>query len=596
MVFQMGSRRPGSGPKTLIPTGILPWRRIVNMPTIQINQLGYRPKDRKVACLALPAGTAAEPVAFDVIRLQGPPGKNAYPVVLESISSAFRADPSTGMQVASLDLTAVEDLGIFRIRTLAGHVSAPFSIGPKVYDAARDGMLKALYFMRCGCALEERHAGQWKHDVCHTGEALLHSQALEEWNRTKRKDDKDVRLDVSGGWHDAGDYGRYVGPGANAVADLLLAFQCFPRAFENPLNIPESGNGLPDLLNECRYEIEFLMKMQDRDSGGLFHKVATLQFPGYIMPEEDREPLYINHISSTATGDFAACLAAASVVYRPYDTAFSDRMLAAAEQAYAWLEANPDAPDFRNPPDVGSGEYGDRKSDQDERYWAAVELYRATGGGKYREAAETLARRPDLDRLSLGWADVGGLGTLSYLMLPAERQNPEVKAILEKIFFEEADRLASVCETDGFGISLKPDGYIWGSNMIVMNNAMHLILADQLRPNLRYSEAAAQHMHYLFGCNALGQSFVTGFGARMLLNPHYRPSVADGSDYPVPGLVSGGPCMWRADPATKTGLPQDTAPALVFLDDFESYSSNEVTIYWNAPAVFVAAYVTLNEG
>ena len=544
-------------------------------PAIRINQLGYRLEDVKTAFLALPPDTAPASVDFEVIVLEGPPGKFPSPIALTGASSAFRPDPATGMAVARIDIGALDIPGLYRIRTKTGLQSPPFRIAANPYAAARDAMRKALYFMRCGCALEPAHASIWTHGACHIAKACLHT-------------DPSVQLDVSGGWHDAGDYGRYVGPGCNAVAELLLAFEFFPEALSGTVNIPESGNGVPDLLNECRYELEFLLKMQDSASGGLYHKVATLQFPGYIMPEDDGEPLFINHISATATGGFAACLAAAAVAFRPYDAAFADRMLSAARKAWAWLEANPSVPGFRNPPDVHSGEYGD-ETDTDERFWAAVELYAATGEEAFHQAAIRLGTMPELDRTSLGWADIGGMGTIRYLLLPEAKRDPALSQCLEAVFFAEADRLAAVAATDGFGTTLRPEDYIWGSAMLLMNQAVHLIAADRFRPGNGYRQAAAQNLHSLFGANAMGLSLVTGVGTYPVLNPHYRPSVADGIAHAVPGLVSGGPNAGRQDPPSQHGIPDGTAPALCLIDDIESYATNEVTIYWNAPAVFVAA-------
>ncbi len=544
-------------------------------PAIRINQLGYRPDDAKTAFIALPQHAAPATVDFEVIVLEGPPGKFPSPIALTGTSSAFRPDAATGMAVAQLDVSALDTAGLYRVRTKTGLQSPPFRIADNPYAAARDAMRKALYFMRCGCALEPAHASVWSHGVCHTAKAILHA-------------DHSVLLDVSGGWHDAGDYGKYVGPGCNAVAELLLAYEFFPEALSGTVNIPESGNGVPDLLSECRYELEFLLKMQDAASGGLYHKVATLQFPSFLMPEDDVEPQYICAVSATATGGFAACLAAASVTFRPHDAAFADRMLAAARKAWAWLEANPAVPGFRNPPDVHSGEYGDG-TDTDERFWAAVELYAATGESTFHEAAIRLGMMADLDRTSLGWADVGGLGTIRYLSLPQARRDPALSQCLETVFFQEADRLKAVASVDGFGTTMRPEDYIWGSAMLLMNHAVHLIAADRFRPGNGYLGAAEQNLHSLFGANALGLSLVTGVGSFPVLNPHYRPSVADGIAHAVPGFVSGGPNAGRQDPPSQHGIPEGTAPALCLIDDFESYSTNEVTIYWNAPAVFVAA-------
>lgn len=538
---------------------------------IAVNQLGYRPQDRKIAVISGSVGGVSG--AFRLVDA------GSGEVLWTGEADAPTEDQASGMTVSRLDFSAWDRPGTYRIETAEdgqGQASYPFAIQYDIYQEAHRGLLKAFYFFRCGMELTKEFAGPWKHTACHLAPAIIHGH------------EDAPRLDACGGWHDAGDYGKYVGPGAKAVADLLLAFEHYPAAFAKPVPLPETNGVIPDVLHECRYELEWMLRMQEPATGGLYHKLTTLQFPGLdVMPEDDTADLYASPISAAATGCFAGVMAMAARLYAPYDAAFANGCLRAAEQAWSWLERNPNVPGFRNPPDVATGEYGDEQ-DADERYWAAAELYRTTGQLRYHEAFRLLAESGGFDTYELGWADMGGYGTISYLL--SEREwNPDLAARLKEGFFQRAAVLAKISEEDGFGISLQPDEYIWGSNMVVLNRAMILLLADRLSGTEVYAPQALEHINYLFGTNAVGMSYVTGFGANPVAHPHHRPSVGDGVEAPVPGLVSGGPNRGLQDEYAAAYL-NGAAPAASFADHEASYSTNEVTIYWNSPAVYVLSH------
>ena len=238
----------------------------------------------------------------------------------------------------------------------------PFVIADEVYEDAHRALLKAFYYFRAGRNWMV-HAGPWQHGACHLTPAIVHG-------------DESRQVDAWGGWHDAGDYGKYVVPGAKAVVDLLCWLSSFTRRRSRRrrhcrkatvacrmcfMNAGMSWNGS--------------LRMQE-ESGGVFHKLTTLRFPaGDVMPEDDTAPLYLSPISATATGCFAGVMAMSWRIYSLYDEAFAASCLQATERAWAWLEANPGMPGFRNPPDIATGEYGDGQ-DADERYWA-VQSYTA---------------------------------------------------------------------------------------------------------------------------------------------------------------------------------------------------------------------------
>jgi len=530
---------------------------------IHVNQIGYRPLDRKIFIAKGKGGP------FRVIDAES--GCTVY----EGHASKTVPDSSSGDEVCRGDFSSVVNPGIYCIEMSEIGKSCHFCIKENVYTDVKKALLKCFYYQRCGVALDEEYAGTWKHDICHAKDGIVYGH-------------EDKRMDGTGGWHDAGDYGRYVVPAAKALADLMLAFDFFPDAFSEKLNIPESGIYLPDILNECRYELEWLFKMQDRENGGVYHKLTTKNFCGMVMPEKDTENLYFLPVSSTATGAFAAIMAMAARVYKPFDEEFSSRCLAAALKSWEWLLKNPDIISFHNPPDVKTGEYGD-ENDRDERYWAAAELFRTTGDERYHEYFMRICKKENFGRYELGWADVGGYGTIAYLFTDAKKANATLRQELLDGFFDKAENLLNLSNKDGYGISLTHDQYIWGSNMVLLNNAMHLIIAHMLNPNNKYILAAQDHLHYIFGRNALNQCYVTGFGSKPVTAPHHRPSEADGIEQPVPGMLAGGPNSYLQDKYALEYL-QGQPPARCFIDAVGSYSTNEIAIYWNSPAVFVTGY------
>lgn len=533
------------------------------MSNIHVNQIGYRPLDKKVFVCK---GIAEE---FAIIN------KLNNEIVFKGKMDQPMYDEATGETVEQGDFTELTSSGEYYISVEGLGNSYCFAITDNVYENIKDGLLKALYFQRCGMELEKEYADKWSHGICHKRDAILYEAP-------------DTKVEISGGWHDAGDYGRYVVAAAKAVADLLLAYEFFPAAFNNNINIPESGNHLPDILNEAKYELEWLFKMQNKETGGVYHKAATQFFPGMIMPEEDAAPIVIYPVSSTATADFAAVLALASRLYEDKEKEFAERCLAASQKAWSWLVNNPEAKLFKNPPNMDSGEYGD-KTDLDERYWAAAELYRKTAKAEYHDYFKRgLSNLKDTN--SFGWSAVGGYGTVAYLFTESSKVDVRIYELLKSRFIDRANTFVSISQKDGYKVTSLPHKYSWGSNMGLLNNAMHLIIANNLEPKEAYVETAIHQWNYIFGVNALSQCYVTGYGSKPIVHPHHRPSEGDGIDEPVPGLVSGGPCSGLLDAAAKKnccGMP----PAKCFIDNAESYSTNEITIYWNSPAVFVAGFL-----
>lgn len=489
----------------------------------------------------------------------------------------------SGENLSAGDFTAFQKQGYYYIE-INHERSSAFTISNKQHEICTDALLKAFYYQRCGVELEEQHAGKWKRSACHQQPAYLFYQKAEDFiNKSEME-----TFDTTGGWHDAGDYGRYTIATAKTIADMLIAYEHSESAFDHSINIPESELEGADILHEVRIGLDFLFKMQRKADGAVYTKVTTRCFPGIIMPEQEMEPLLIFDISSPATASFAAVMAMAAKTYQSTDHNYSKKCLTAAKQAYQWLKNNQTPNLFENPQDVLSGEYGDN-CDMDERYWAAAQLYRATGEEQYHN--DFLKWYVILeDKLTLGWKNVGGYGTIAYLTCQYS-VNKEVQDNLKTDWLNYASELEQRSQKDGYGITLSREEYIWGSLMILLNHAFHLIFANRLLKQPRYDKVIERNWDYVFGMNPMDLSYVTCMGERSVKHPHHRPSEADGVAEPVQGFVVGGPCAALMDEIASRqcqGLP----PAKCYVDDYNSFSTNEIDIYWNSPAVYVGAYLS----
>jgi len=512
-----------------------------NIPVIHVGQLGYRPDDVKKAVLV------TDDSAFEI--RDAATGETVFSGTASEQAHSAAADET----VRVADFSELTAAGRYIIRNSEGE-SYPFDIHANPYTDVTRAVLDMLNYQMCGVAVD---AGIWSYGACHLSDAVIYGT-----DKTK---------DVSGGWHDAGDYGRYVSPAAKAVTDFLLAHQLAP-------------NPAPDLLDIVRYKLDWMLKMQDSETGGVYHKVSAANFCDVIMPDEETAALYLSPISPTATGGFAASLAFASRVYRGSNPEYAGKLLSAAEKAWEWLIQNPMYKAFRNPDDITTGEYYDISS-RDERLWAACELYSATGKDIYHDyILNELLLNP-----GLGWAGTGHYASIAYVLMPTDATDSAQRERMAESLLNACEDIMNLYSEDPYMISLGVE-YPWGSNMHVANNAVLLLIGDMLRPNPVYAEAAMEHVHYLLGRNALSQSYITGFGSRPPERPYHRPSKVAGSA--APGMVAGGPNGQLEDPFVATmlkGLP----PAKCYADSENSYSTNEVTIYWNSPVYLLLTLLGL---
>jgi endoglucanase len=554
--------------RTVLATALLTLAAGAGSAEIKVNAVGFLPQSHKLAVIPQALGANR----FEVVDADGK-------VVLDgALGAASRWAPS-GETVRVADFSALTQAGAYRVR-VGSQLSDPFTVAQDGYRALGDAALKAFYFNRSAIDLTPQFAGAWARPAGHPDDkVLVHASAA-----SKARPQGTVIASPKG-WYDAGDYNKYVVNSGISTYTLLAALEHFPDYFKRDIGIPESGNGVPDILDEALWNLDWLLTMQDPADGGVYHKLTNLRFDGMVMPHAaSTTPRYVVAKSTAAALDFAATMATASRVLAPYDAKWpglSQRMLAAAQAAWRWAEAHPDVV-FKNPKDVVTGEYGDAQL-ADEFAWAAAELFIATGQNNYAQAF----MRRDAALSTPGWDNVAALGWMS-LAHHRGRLKPGIdRALIERRIDVLASQLAKHAD-GGYRVPLASKDIVWGSNAVILNQGMMLLQAYRINGTPAYLQAAQSSLDYVLGRNATGYTFVTGFGARPVMHPHHRPSMADGVAAPVPGWLAGGPNPGQQDAKDCPPYPSKL-PALSYLDHACSYAANEVAINWNAPLVYVTA-------
>lgn len=524
------------------------------MQQIITEQIGYLPQDPKTAVVHM----GDTPKAFCV--------KNYFSkeVVYQGSLLEPVKNESAGETDYTIDFSSITENGTYYISIDGLEDSYPFVISPCVYDDVLHGLLRFFYLQRCGCDLPEALAFNFHHKSCHDTPALIYGTEL--------------KKNVNGGWHDAGDYGRYVVAAAVTVADLLLAYENNPKILGKPFNIPRYDGAIPDLLLEVRFELEWMLKMQDEKTGEVYHKVTCEGFPEIdIMPENEKEKLVICPPSVTATADFAAVMAMAVRYYKEYDEAFSDCCMQAAVRAYDAMKKMELPGGFKNPQSIVTGEYED-DCDLDEKYWAAAELYKATGEQSYHDDLKALLEKGTLH--GYGWREVGSFGNIAYL---TTNHTLVDESLIQKISDNVIDlgrELLAMAKENPYHYPLRQ--YEWGSNMYVANSACHLYDAYRLTKEDDFLFYAKEQVHHLLGKNPNAICYVTGYGSVSPCSPHHRPSAAQNEA--MPGMLVGGPDEGLHDPTAEKYLSSHPASKR-YIDHVTSYSTNEVTIYWNSALI-----------
>ena len=569
---------------------------------VRLNQVGFLPDGPKRAIVADPSKAPLEWRLLDRAGRTRASGR----------THVFGDDPWSGETVHRIDVGGVRLTGAGYRLIVGGRESRPFSISPRTYERLPFDALAYFYHNRAGTPIEARLVGgPWARPAGH-----LPERATCVSGRDPKGNDWPgcpYTLDVTGGWYDAGDHGKYLVNGGISVWTLLnLHERHGARLFgDGSAAIPERGNRNSDLLDEVRWELEFFLKMQVPDgtrlrvpvgvkrsapglafteidaSGMAHHKVADVRWTGLpLAPHEDKEKRQLFPPSTGATLNLAATAAQCARIWRKIDPAFSARCLAAAEKAWEAARRNPEVwpiADF-----TGSGGYGDQDFG-DEFFWAAAELLATTGKAAYRDALRG-SRHLEAPATAPGWNSVAALGTIT-LATSGERA---VRSRARLQIVAAAEGFLSDIDKVGYALPYAPaDGWPWGSTSVILNRAMILALAHDFTGERRFRDGAIDAMDFLLGRNPLDTSFVSGYGARPMLNPHHRFWARQADPRyppPPPGALSGGPNSNPSDDHTRS-MRGKCVHQTCWVDDYRAFSLNEVAINWNAPLVWVSAWL-----
>lgn len=539
---------------------------------IKVNQIGYKPGAEKLAVVPAVATTA-----FTVTRTSD------QSVVLSGSLSAAKTWAPASESVKLADFSSLNTEGDYTLTVEGIEKSVNFKISENAYDALNAGAIKAYYFNRASTALLETHAGVYKRSAGHPGTTVyIHKSAA-----TLARPEGTV-VSAPKGWYDAGDYNLYVVNSGISTYTLLAAYERYADYFKTQtLNIPESTDAVPDVLNEAMWNLEWMLAMQDPNDGGVYHKLTSKNFSGMVMPHVDTSARYMVQKATAATLDFAAVMAAASRIYAPYEATYpgiSTKMLDAAKSAYQWAKANP-AVYYAQPSDIFTGDYGDSDV-KDEFAWAAAELYITTKDDAYYTDLNPTTVTADVP----WWGGVKSLGWIS-LAHNLDSLTPTAdKTLIRTRLNGVAAGIAAKKTSSAYGVPLVSGDFNWGSNSGALNQAMMLLAAYELdNSKADYLKTAQSLLDYVLGRNPTDYSFVTGFGVRTPQNIHHRPSEADGIAGSIPGFLAGGANSGQQDKSGCSVPYPSNLPAKSYLDNTCSYASNEIAINWNAPLVYVSA-------
>ncbi|MGL4610507.1 MAG: glycoside hydrolase family 9 protein [Trueperaceae bacterium] len=584
-------------------------------PYIMVDQFGYLPDATKVAVLVDPQVGFNADDSFEPSETLEVRSSTDDSVVFSGEISVWNngeVQETSGDKGWWFDFSSVTEPGSYYIVDPATDTrSYAFDIGDDVYNKVLYAALRMFYYNRANIAKEEPYADpRWV-----DGESYVGPGQDTEARSIADLENASLAKDLSGGWFDAGDVNKYVTFAEAPVHVLLTSYKENPEAFGDDFNLPESGNGIPDVIDEVKFETDWLKKMQV-ENGGVIIKMGDTDHNSASPPSTDKDPRFYGPVCSSATIAAAGMFAHAALVYGEFPDLQEDAadLQERAIRAYDWYEANPK----RNDCDLGEIKAGDADRSLDHQKamnsTAAVYLFALTGEERYHRAMKdnyTFTRAfgdKDGSRWSMYDPEQGD-ALLYYTTL--ENADPELKeailegkvtGVLEGVYgFNDGDDL--------YRAFLLPDSYHWGSNYIRANAAntnLDFVHYNLDTENLaQYEARAAGMLHYIHGVNPLNLVYLSNMyedGAENSVNEFYHTWFTDGSPWdnaktsergPAPGYMPGGPNAGY----TGTVSPPAGEPAQKAYKDWNSGAgfSWEITeggIYYQAAYVrLLANYV-----
>ena len=568
-----------------------------SVPRIHVNQLGYLPGTEKVAVVEGGPGTPEPWVLTDA----------AGKTLASGQTEARGKDEESNEHLQWLRFAVPSDsTGPLQIR-IGTDVSDPFKVSADVYHQLKYDALAYFYYNRSGIEI----ALPWAKDSKQTRRAGHLSDDQVPCLAHQCAEAKDVR----GGWYDAGDWGKYVVNGGISLWTLLNLYErekligtTIDDFGDGKLSIPEGDNHVADLLDEARWELEFLLKMQIEPgvekSGLVYHKIHDNYWPPLgLAPPTTSRTRYLHPPSTAATLNLVAVAAQGARIWRDLDPEFAERCRVAAVRGWNAAQKFPKL--FASPMSSNGGGPYDDSIVSDEFYWAAAELFITLGDPRLLDYLRTSPHHLNFpfkagheraaQHTSMTWQVTHALGALSLALVPNNLPPSELAKIRRGIVVA-ADYYLELTGKRGYRVPMEAGNdhhYPWGSNSFVANNAIVLAVAADITHDKKYAVGVTQAMDYLLGVNPLGFSYVSGYGVRSLKNPHHRFwAHAKGArcPYPPPGALAGGPNSKLADPKSQRRL-SGCAVERCYVDDADAWSVNEVAINWNAPLAWVAAWL-----
>ena len=532
--------------------------------SIAVNQLGYFNHASKYA-LAINAANLQE---VELVN-----SSNNQIITTIPLSKKYRYAKQEGMFVKHIHFDHITQPGNYYFK-VDNYQSEPFIIGEQLHQATVTNMLRSYYLQRCGVALNDPVTGI-RHKICHTHDGVFARD--DEFNK------KGKAHDATGGWHDAGDFGKYIAPAVAAVNRLLSLYLVAPERYQDTqLSIPESGNGKPDLLDEIKYKLDWMLKMQ-REDGAVYRKLSGDAWISHRVPEEDTDPRYIFGISSPETGKFAAAMAMAARAFKTYDADLAAQYLSAAKKAFNWLKQNPKQyVDWQESDDTGSGKYLISEVDQekalttdaDDRLAAAIELYLTTREEQYLKGHIVQIKKTPYTLYE--WKDISALSMWHLLEFDNNPKLKQYRKLIKRKLLNRASKHLYISEKSPFKLANKR--LVWGSNKMTAEEGITLLHAWRYTGNERYLQAAIQQMDFIFGANPFKLSYVTAAGNNHVQTPTHLFGTA--IKRTIPGLLVGGPNTMAQD-----GIAPKNKGVLSYIDNERAYSVNEYAIDYNSALI-----------
>lgn len=522
------------------------------VPLAKLNQIGFAPQGLKRFCLTEKSGRPVTRFSIETTD-----GWALYRDRLEP--RLYNLTDTAGEHVRCGDFTPLSRPGTYRV-VADGHRSYPFTItatpyGDLLHDAAR-----TFYLIRANAPLNDPLTGI-RHRASHQVDHTLRVGGM--------------RRDLSGGWYNAGDYGKWTNMAAISASHMMWLYELRPDTVTAlDLDFPNPYPGLPDLLAEARWGLEWLHKMQNPD-GSVLHKVDTEpDFAWGWMPENDPYYRHASGIGSLNAGVFVGVMAQAARVFAPFDADFAERCGHAAQVSWRWLGEYPNLP-------TSDPYYSDRDAWQ-EKLWALCEIARLTEDKDRLHRATTELERRGVTAVS--WTAPHILGALTLSQMRGTRGADVAKASI----FAAAGVIGGRVLSDAYGFSSERKDYDWGSAENALNDANACLLAAELTGVAGCRDAGVRLLDYVLGNNSLGLCMLTGHGTHNISRPYHWTYRTAG--IVMPGWASGGPngLLSGGDLLLEAVIGRGVPPAKCLVDactDDGSWASNEGETSENAALV-----------